>query len=272
MSRNAPALLTVAPNGARRTSADHPALPITPAELAECARACVNAGASTIHLHVRDAAGGHTLDVAAYHAATLAIRSAAGNNIVIQATSESVGIYTPAQQMAMVHELRPEAVSVALRELCPAGGEDAARSFYMWAAGENIQLQHILYDAEDVRRLRQLQSEGIIPAGRPFVLFVLGRYSAGQRSDPADLLPFLTTWNHAGPWMVCAFGPLEARCAAAALALGGHVRVGFENNLLLSDGSTAPDNAALIDQARRLAETMGRPLANAQDVRNLGAL
>jgi uncharacterized protein (DUF849 family) len=48
--------------------------------------------------------------------------------------------------------------------------------------------------------------------------------------------------------------------------------VGFENNQLLSDGSTAPDNAALIDQARRLAKTMGRPLANAQDVRNLGAL
>ena len=57
-----PCLIMVAPNGARKTKADHPALPITPAELAATASACLEAGAAAIHLHVRDRDGGHTLE------------------------------------------------------------------------------------------------------------------------------------------------------------------------------------------------------------------
>jgi uncharacterized protein (DUF849 family) len=66
---------------------------------------------------------------------------------------------------------------------------------------------------------------------------------------------------------MCAFGATEHACATAAAALGGHVRVGFENNLLLKDGSIAPDNAALVMQAADAARCLGRPLATAQDVR-----
>ena len=66
---------------------------------------------------------------------------------------------------------------------------------------------------------------------------------------------------------MCAFGAAEHACGAAAAALGGHVRVGFENNLLLKDGRVAPDNAALVAQAAELARCLGRPLATADDVR-----
>ena len=83
-----PVFLAVAPNGARKTKADHPALPITPAELAATAAACAEAGAAMIHLHVRDADQRHSLDVEAYRAAIAAVRSAVGEDLVIQATSE----------------------------------------------------------------------------------------------------------------------------------------------------------------------------------------
>lgn len=265
-----PALIAVAPNGARRQAGEHPALPLTPAELAACARDCVTAGAALLHLHVRDAAGAHTLDVAAYRAAMAAIRAEVGDALVLQATTEAVGRYRPHEQMAMVRALQPEAVSVALRELCPVGGEDAARDFYRWAAAAGIALQHILYDADEVRRFRRLCADGVVPGPAPFVLFVLGRYAAGQVSEPADLLPFLAAWDHAGPWMVCAFGAAEARCAAAALALGGHVRVGFENNTRLADGAPAPDNAALVRQSAGLAAGMGRARLDAAGARRLG--
>ena len=72
-----------------------------------------------------------------------------------------------------------------------------------------------------------------------FVLFVLGRYAAEQTSSPSDLLAFLNADDGAYPWAMCAFGRLEHACVMAAAASGGHVRVGFENNLYLPDGSLA---------------------------------
>ena len=66
---------------------------------------------------------------------------------------------------------------------------------------------------------------------------------------------------------MCAFGATEQACATVAAALGGHVRVGFENNLLLKDGRTAPDNAALLQQVADVARSLGRPLATAEQLR-----
>ncbi len=270
-----PLVLAVAPNGARKTQADHPALPITPEELAQTARACADAGAAMIHLHVRDAEGRHSLDVGRYRAATEAIRAAVGQELMIQATTEAVGRYAPAEQMDCVRRLEPEAASFALRELVPDGeSEAAAAAFFAWVAEAGIQAQYILYDAADVARFAALRARGVIPAGPQFLLFVLGRYTAGQRSDPADLLPFLAAKRAEecgvdDPWAVCAFGPREAAAAVAAAALGGHARIGFENNLLLPDGGTAPDNAAAVAQVAESVRRLGRPLATAAQARRL---
>ncbi|MEK7695727.1 MAG: 3-keto-5-aminohexanoate cleavage protein [Pseudomonadota bacterium] len=252
-----PFALAVAPNGARKTHADHACLPITPDELAQCARECVDAGAAMIHLHVRKADATHSLEVADYEPAIAAVRKAVGNALVLQLTTEAVGIYQPAQQIATVRALRPEAASVAVRELVPnAAALPAAAEFFQWMHREHVVAQYILYDADDVRRYAALRESGAIPAGRHWVLFVLGRYSAGQKSSPADLLPFLAAWRETGldqsgvEWAVCAFGKQEADCAATAVMLGGHARIGFENNMTLPDGAMAPDNAALLQAVR----------------------
>ena len=269
-----PLILAVAPNGARKTQADHPAVPISPAEIAATAAAARAAGAAMIHLHVRDADLKHSLDVGAYREATAAVREAVGEEMIIQVTSEAVGIFTPEQQMAMVRELRPEAVSLAIRELVPEGGEEAAREFLAWTVGAGILPQYILYAAEDVARFGRLQAEGVIPPGPAFLLFVLGRYTAGQRSVPNDLLAFLSemeAWPEAArlPWAICAFGPKETACVTAAATLGGHARVGFENNLFLPDGREARDNAELVAASAAAAAAIGRPLADAATARRL---
>ena len=80
-------------------------------------------------------------------------------------------------------------------------------------------------------------------------------------------MPFVQAHTGSEPWSVCAFGATEHACVTAAAALGGHVRVGFENNLYLKDGRLAPDNAALVAQAADAARSLGRPLASAQDIR-----
>ncbi|MFQ5776142.1 MAG: 3-keto-5-aminohexanoate cleavage protein [Kiloniellaceae bacterium] len=266
----APLILAVAPNGARKTKADHPALPMTPPEIARCAAACAEAGAAMIHLHVRDRSGGHTLDAETYRAAIAAVRRETGGRMIIQVTSEAVGLYSPAQQMAMVREVRPEAVSLAVREIVPdAAHEKPAAEFLAWLKAEAILPQFILYSDRDLARFGDLIARAIVPPGPHFVLFVLGRYTRGERSEPADLLPFLAANGAGHVWAMCAFGPRETACAVAAAALGGHARVGFENNLRLPDGALAPDNAALVAAAAAGAEAIGRPLADAEAARSL---
>ncbi|RZT43188.1 BKACE family enzyme [Cupriavidus agavae] len=269
-----PFALAVAPNGARKTHADHARLPVSPAELARCARECVDAGAAMIHLHVRRPDATHSLEVADYEPAIAAVRQAVGNALVLQLTTEAVGIYQPAQQIATIRALRPEAASVAVRELAPdAAALPAAEAFFHWMHREHVVAQYILYDANDVHRYAALRASGVIPEGRHWVLFVLGRYSAGQKSAPADLLPFLAAWQETGlasagiEWAVCAFGKQEADCAAAAVLLGGHARIGFENNMALPDGAMAPDNAALLAAVRRPLEGLGYAAVTAEGMR-----
>lgn len=263
-----PLILSVAPNGAYKKAADHPALPITPGQLAETARQCLDAGASLMHMHVRKGDQSHSLEPEAYQAATRAVRQAVGKELVVQITTESAGMYAPDEQVAAVKAVRPEAVSVGLREIA-VGPQAVARvdEFFHWLVREGVMTQVILYDTGDVERWQNLRRLGVIPAAPWFVLFVLGRYSLGQTSAPTDLLPFLAAHDHEHPWAMCAFGKREHGCAVAAAALGGHARVGFENNLYLHDGSLAPDNAALVRQAAQAAASLGRPLATAQQVR-----
>ena len=268
-----PLFLTVAPNGARRGKADHPALPITAAEVADTAAACLDAGAAMIHLHIRDRNGGHLLDVDGYRAAMAAIEAKVGRALVIQPTTEAVGIYDRHQQMALVRALRPEQVSMAVRELIPdEAAESQAAAFLGWAKDAHVAVQHILYDVTDVHRFVALKRRGIIPGHVAPVLFVLGRYVNGQQSDPLELLPFIETWRdagEAGAWGVCAFGRREGAVGVTAASLGGHVRIGFENNFHLADGGIAPNNAALVRAMAELAGRIGRPLATADDLREV---
>ncbi len=263
-----PFILAVAPNGARKTKADHPALPVTVDEIARDAAACHAAGAALIHLHIRDKAGKHLLDAEAFRAATAAIRREAGDDLIVQITTESVGIYLPGYQMAMVREARPEACSVAIREIVPGPpAEREAAAFFAWMARERVVPQFVLYTADEVRRFAELRQRGIVPDTAPFVLYVLGRYSANQTSDPLDLAPFLAAAPRDLHWAVCAFGAKEGTVALTAAVLGGHSRVGFENNLRLGDGSVAPGNAALVEQARSNAAAIGRQTADGATAR-----
>jgi uncharacterized protein (DUF849 family) len=263
-----PLAVMVAPTGARRTKQDHPAIPITPDEVAVAASACVDAGAALIHVHVRDRSGQHLLDADAYRATINRIRSAVGDRMIIQVSTEAVGRYGREEQMALVRDLVPEAISFAVRELFPADAEEGpAAAFLEWVDREAILPQYILYSRSDVERFHELCRRGVIPSARLAVIFVLGRYGAIEQSGPIDLVPFLGAWKGPGSWSMCAFGPREGACALTAAALGGHVRVGLENNLYLTNGTQAPDNAALVRQVTDHAALVGRRIVRADEAR-----
>ncbi|MEH6726013.1 MAG: 3-keto-5-aminohexanoate cleavage protein [Hyphomicrobiales bacterium] len=240
--------IMVAPNGARRTKADHSAIPLTQPELVETAIACQAAGADGIHLHIRDAEGLHLLDVAGY-ARLLDALSAAVPDMYLQVTSEAAGRYMADEQIAIVRALKPDHVSVALREMVPSPEAwPAAQAFYHWAADKDVSIQHILYAPEEVALFLDAVSAGRIPGTHHLLQFVLGDYQGTRISRPEDIEPLLDLLAGAGSghtfdWMLCAFGREETGCLTEAARLGGKVRVGFENSLWNADGSLAADNA-----------------------------
>lgn len=259
MSRLAilPAIM-VAPNGARRGKADHPALPVTISEIVEAAGSCHAAGAGAIHAHVRDADGAHVLDAGLYRE-LIAEMAQAVPGMAVQITTEAAGRYCPGAQRALLRELTPEGVSISLSEMLSDGDRAAARRSYHALVEAGVAVQHILYDATQVAALADEMAAGTLPAAGLQVLYVLGRYTAGQQSEAGMLSPFLETAHSAGlrpDWAVCAFGQAETMCLQHALSLGGKARVGFENNLHMANGSIAPDNAARV---REIASLQAAP-------------
>ncbi len=232
-------MVIAAPNGARRGKAEHANLPMNLEEIAAEAALCQNAGAAVLHLHVRDTNGAHSLDAGLYRAATLAIDEAAPG-MLVQITTESAGVFELPAQIACVEAVLPKAVSVAWREFSPEENAEARR-FYDWAADEGIHVQHILYSPEDIARFRAFGLKN------QSVLLVLGRY-AGAEARVDELPTYLNALGEVHDWCVCAFGKAEHAVVSAAIAAGGHARVGFENNLWRRDGTLAAGTHELVAQ------------------------
>ena len=110
--------------------------------------------------------------------------------------------------------------------------------------------------------------QGLIPFDKLAVLYVLGRFALTRTAIARDLLPFLAPeMPRFASWSVCAFGRREIACVTAGALLGGHGRVGFENNLVLPDGARAASNAALVGAATHAFEAVGLQTQTADGLR-----
>lgn len=254
-----PALkITVAPTGARRGKSDHPELPLTSCEIAATARDCQRAGAHELHLHVRDRKGGHSLDPGLYLRAIEAVENAAPG-MTIQITTESAGLFDVKSQFATLRDLAPAAASVSVREM--RRDPVTAARLYALADRQGTRIQHILYDVDDVNAVLDWIGDQVIPDHMRDVIFVLGRYDPPRRGKPGDIAPFLAASGGEFPdWTICAFGPDEHEAARAAILLGGHVRIGFENNIHAPDGTLADNNASNVHHTAMTARQLGRKL------------
>jgi len=251
-------LIAVAPNGARKTKKDHFELPLTPVELAIAASACAEAGAAMVHLHVRDSAGEHTLDPERYLPVIREVEAAVGDDMLIQVTSEAAGIYTADKQIDLMEQLAPHCLSCGLREFVKDHQWFTRAGMFfsrLYRAGTLI--QYILYSPEDVEWYERLCREGVLPEETHFLLFVLGRHGDGS-GESYDIADYIRLLRRKSRWMACAFGRNEYSVVKQAAKLGGHARVGFENNLLLPDGSPASDNAELVKITTKSARWAGR--------------
>lgn len=221
-----------------------------------------------LHAHVRGDQDQHVLDPVRYRL-LLDAMAAEAPDMLVQVTTEAVGRYTQQQQADCVTVLQPAMISMAVREMAGEGtSPDLTKRFYHECHARHTHVQHIVYDAVDVENLFALHRNGIIPGDTICALYVLGRYTTGRDSTPADIDPFLEMADRyvaqvtQFDWFVCAFGRHEHQCALRAIELGGHARVGFENNLLRPDGSVADSNAEQVAALKAAAEQQGASVAD----------
>ncbi|MET2848391.1 3-keto-5-aminohexanoate cleavage protein [Vibrio owensii] len=262
--------IIVAPNGARKNKQDHAQLPMITEEIVAEAKACQTAGATMIHLHARDTQGRHSLEVddnlEIYHA----VKAAVGDSMIVQLTTEAVGMYSPQQQMALIKAVKPEAASFALRELIPdEQSEEQGFAFFDWVAAQGILSQIILYDQADIERYFSFRERGVLPKHNQHALVVLGRYHEAQQSSPWDLraLHLERFIEENVRCAVCAFGAREQDCLTHAMLLGLDVRVGFENNHLSADGQPANCNAEQVQRLKEVSKLLDVPLHDAESFR-----
>lgn len=248
-----PYKLTVAPNGARLQKTDHPALPITMAETVKTAQDCFTAGANEIHLHVRSDDGSHSLDAGRYRECIQELNKTIPD-MTVQITTESAGVFDVPQQLDCIDQLRPEAASISVREM--ARDPKLAARVYAICAEAKTKVQHILYTPECVAQLIKWQQVKTIPLQQNDVIFVLGYYNPPVLGHPDHIDRFLNAISgQSYNWTACAFGQNEHACLLKALQLGGHARIGFENNNQQPDGQSIADNATSVLAFTTLAKT-----------------
>jgi uncharacterized protein (DUF849 family) len=239
-----PYKLTVAPNGARLQKTDHPALPVSISQTVQAAITCHAVGADEIHLHVRNLDGSHSLDAGHYREA-IGELSVVVPNMSVQITTESAGVFDVAAQLECLQKLRPRSASISVREM--ARDVDLAQRAYDTCADAGTQVQHILYSPECVTQLLAWRDDGVVHGVQNDVIFVLGHYNPPVLAVPDHLDVFLTAiQGHNLNWSACAFGKNEHACLSHAIARGGDIRIGFENNHQSGDGHPFADNAASI--------------------------
>lgn len=263
-----PLIITCAPVGAEVMPDATPHLPYTPAKLGETAKAIGEAGASVIHIHCRNDDGSNTHSVERFREAYDAVR--ANSDVIVQfSTGGAIGM-TP-EERASVLQLRPEMATLTCGTV--NFGDDIFENSFPIMRGILTKMHEFgvrpeleIFDKGHLANARRLAKEGLLtfPQHVDFVLGVPGGMEATVQnlSDLVDDLPEGCTWSVAG------IGRQQLPMALAAIAMGGHVRVGLEDNLYYSKGRLAR-NEELVARVVRIAEEVGRTVATPQQARGM---
>ena len=265
-------LVTVAPTGAEVDKAAWPQLPTTLDELVEEARRCEAAGAALIHVHVRDDEHRPTLDLPRLTDTVAALREQTG--LVVQ-LSTGGSVHDPLDARLRVLEAEPDSCSLTCGTV--NFGDDVFLNpwgfmveLYRAAQEREVVPEFELFDLGHVAALRRLLDECGPPyGGKVHVDFVTG-VPGGMPGTAAALLagvqmlpPEVTSWSATG------IGRAHLPVLAAALSLGGGVRVGMEDNLMYARRRPVAGNVELVARAARMAEEMQRPPIGTGEARTL---
>jgi uncharacterized protein (DUF849 family) len=278
-----PAIITCAISGAIANRDQCPAIPYTPAEYAAEARRVVDEGGVHIHIHARAPDGTPSYEVEDFRAIRDAIVAEVGNAAIINFSTGTVGVPIETR-VAYLEACRPEVAALNMGSLNYAKYSKSRRDFVFKFVFTNpfdeiialleamrrlgIKPEHECFDVGHVGSLAPLVDMGLLeaPLHADFVMGVVGGVPATARNLAAMAENMPEGRHH---WGVIGIGRDQWRMVAAALTLGGSVRVGLEDNFYLPDGEMARSNGDLIARARRLVQDCGRRPATVDEARTL---
>jgi len=287
-NKNKKTILTVAVTGNLTTLDQHPGLPCTPEQIATAALESAKAGASIAHIHVRHPDGRPSLELEHYREVMHRIRDA-NSDLIINLTTGPGGRFVPSKDdpriagpgTSILHPLKRVEHIVALKpdiatlDLNTMWSGSAAvintpenvsiMAKEIQAAGSKPELE--VFDSGDIQLANALLDQGALK-GPPLFQIVMGvRY--GFVSTPQTLVYAHSLLPQDAIWAAFAIGRWEFPMLTQAWCLGGHVRVGLEDNIYIRKGVLAPSNAALCEKAARLIDDLGGELATAKEAREI---
>jgi 3-keto-5-aminohexanoate cleavage enzyme len=280
MSLDDPVVITCSISGAIANREQCPAIPYTPAEYAAEARRIVDEGGVMIHIHARTPAGAPSYEIEDFQAITEAIRAEVGNEVIVNYSTGTVGVPVE-KRVAYLHACRPEVAALNMGSMNYAKYSRSRRDFVFKMVFTNpfeeiielleamneldIKPEHECFDIGHVGSLEPLIHMKLLktPLHVDCVMGVTGGIPPTARNLAAmvDNIPAGSHWGVIGisrnQWML----------VAAALTLGGSIRVGLEDNLYLPSGEMARSNGELVAKARQMTEDIGRRPASVQEAR-----
>jgi 3-keto-5-aminohexanoate cleavage enzyme len=270
-------LITVAPTGAETAKSDCPQLPTTPEELAETARACQAAGATMIHLHVRDREHRPTLDLALLREWVAAVRDS--TDLIVQ-LSTGGSVHDPLDQRFQVLDAEPDACSLTMGTT--NFGDDVFSNpwpfvcdLYQLTQERGVVPEFELFDLGQVHAMRRLLDRYGLPAGgKVHVDLVMGVPGGMNGTTDALVAAVRDLPRETTSWSATGIGRSTLSVILASLSKGGHLRVGMEDVLTISKGVPVESNRQLVDRAveiGRLAQRTPMTTTEARALLGLGA-
>ena len=262
-------IITAALTGAEVTRAQQPALPVTPIEIAIAAEACARAGASIVHVHARNPDGSPTQDKETYRQIIEAIKARC--DVIVQvSTGGAVGM-TPQERLAPV-TLVPEMATLSMGSVNfggdvfmnhPADMEVFARAMIQHGVKPELEI----FDTGMLTTASRWLKKGLLTGPLHFD-FVLG-IPGGMAGTPEALMYLISQLPEGATWTVAGIGAAQLPLGTLAILLGGHVRVGFEDNVYYRKGELAQSNAQLVARIARISRELNRDVATPDEARTL---
>jgi 3-keto-5-aminohexanoate cleavage enzyme len=262
-------IITCAVVGAELTREIYPDLPITPKEIAKSACKAVSAGASIIHLHVRDEQGQPSQRVDIFEEVTQRIKNHC-DCIVQYSTGGAVG--TSVEERCAPLALKPEMATLSMGTLNFGDEIFENTKSTICAISESIQKNGVMAELEifDAGMLDSVESyiqNKFIPE-KFHIDFVLG--VPGGMAGTLRNLNFLVEGLKADQsWSVAGMGRYQLPLTTHAIAMGGHVRVGLEDNYYFRKGEPAKSNAQFVKRVVEIAKSLERPVATVPEARKI---
>lgn len=264
-------IITVATTGAWPTKKDNPNIPLTPEEIAEDVYQCYKAGAAIAHLHMRDDEGQGTMDKERFEKTVQLIREKC--DIVLNLTTSGDLNATDETRQAHLKSIKPELASYDCGSMnwmhqtvflnTPSFLEELGHTMQAY----NVKPEIEIFDGGMVYNSLYYLKKGVLK-GPLHYQFVLG--AAGGMAATIENLVFLKSLIPEGStWSALGIGKGHVPIMLAAIAMGGHIRVGMEDNVMFNKGELAESNAQFVTRAANIIRESGNEVATPQEAREI---